>query len=64
MISSEYDGGIEGAFLNEGFYLFAQFKRNGVLAQNRQSLKQTLDCIETAKFIIALDLRAYLTDLT
>ena len=35
-----------------------------VLAQNRQSLKHTLDCTETAKFIIALDLRAYLTDLT
>ena len=59
-----YDGGIEGAFLNEGFYLFAQFKRNGVLAQNGQSLKHTLDCTETAKFIIPLDLRAYLTDLT
>ena len=24
--SSEYDGGIEDAFLNEDFYLFAQFK--------------------------------------
>ena len=44
--------------------LFARFKRNGVLAQNRQSLKHTLDCIETVKFIIALVLRAYLTDLT
>ena len=50
--------------MNEGFYLFAQFKRNGVLAQNRQSLKHTLDFIETVKFIIALVLRAYLTDLT
>ena len=28
LTSSEYDRGIEGAFLNEGFYLFAQFKRN------------------------------------
>ena len=44
--------------------LFARFKRNGVLAQNRQSLKHTLDCIETTKFIIALDLRTYLIDLT
>ena len=44
--------------------LFARFKRNGVLAQNRQSLKHTLDCIETVKFIIAFVLRAYLTDLT
>ena len=44
--------------------LFARFKRNGVLAQNRQSLKHTLDCIETVKFIIALVLRAYLVDLT
>ena len=33
---------MEGAFLNEGFYLFSQFKRNGVLAQNGQSLKHTL----------------------
>ena len=64
MISSEYDGGIEGAFLNESFYLFAQFKRKGVLAQNGQSLKRTLDCTETAKFIIPLDLRASLADLT
>ena len=46
--SLEYDGGIlEGAFLNEGFHLFAQFKRNGVLAENGQSLKHTLDCTET-----------------
>ena len=64
MISSEYDGGIEGAFLSEGFYLFAQFKRNRVLAQNGQSLKHTSDCTETAELIIPLDLRAHLTDLT
>ena len=49
--------------MNEGFYLFARFKRNRVLAQNGQSLKHTLDCTGTAKFIISLDLRAYLTDL-
>ena len=48
---------MEGAFLNESFYLFAQFKRNGLLAQNGQSLKHTLDCTE-------IDLRAHLTDLT
>ena len=47
LISSEYDGGIEGASLDEGFYLFTQFKRNGLLAQNGQSLKHTLDCTET-----------------
>ena len=44
--------------------LFARFKTNGVLAQNRQTLKHTLDCTEIAKFIVPLDLRAYLTDLT
>ena len=47
LISSEYDGGIEGASLDEGFYWFTQFKRNGLLAQNGQSLKHTLDCTET-----------------
>ena len=57
LITSECDGGIEGAFLNESFNLFAQFKRNGLLAQNGQSLKHTLDRTE-------IDLRAHLTDLT
>ena len=57
LITSECDGGIEGAFLNESFNLFAQFKRNGLLAQNGQSLKHTSDRTE-------IDLRAHLTDLT
>ena len=41
LTSLECDGGIQGVFLNEGFYLFAQFKRNEVLGQNGQSLKHT-----------------------
>ena len=54
---------MEGAFLNEGFYSFTQFKRNVVLAENGKSLKHTSACTETAKFITPLALRVHLTDL-